>query len=42
MMITDKMVDTLVLLEKKTSAMEKRIEKIEAGINELHRRRKSE
>jgi hypothetical protein len=42
MMVTDKIIDILVLLEKKTSAMEKRIEKIEAGINELCKKKKSE
>ncbi len=42
MMVTDKMIDILILLEKKTSATKKRIERIEAGINELYKKKKSE
>jgi hypothetical protein len=41
-MVMDKMIDILILLEKKTSAMKKRIERIEAGINELYKKKKSE
>jgi hypothetical protein len=42
MMVTDKMIEILTLLKRKTSAMEKRIEKIEKGINELQRKKKLE
>jgi hypothetical protein len=42
MMVTDKMIEVLTLLERKTSMVEKRMEKIKIRIAELTKREKVE
>jgi hypothetical protein len=41
-MVTDKMIEVLTMLERKTSVMEKRVEKIEMRMTELTKRKKVE
>jgi hypothetical protein len=41
-MVTDKMIEVLTMLERTTSAMEKREEKIEMRMTELTKRKKVE
>ncbi len=42
MMVTDKMIEFLTMLERKTSAMEKRAEKIKMRIAELTKKEQAE
>ncbi len=39
-MVTNKMIEVLTMLERKTSAMEKRVDKIEMRMAELTKRKK--